>query len=35
MRILVLSNLYPPHGLGGYEERCKTTVNALRGAGTR
>ena len=30
MRILVLTNLYPPHGLGGYEERCKVTVDELR-----
>lgn len=33
MRILVISNLYPPHGIGGYEERCKYTVDALRERG--
>ena len=33
MRILVISNLYPPHGLGGYEERCKVCVDALRQRG--
>jgi glycosyltransferase involved in cell wall biosynthesis len=29
MNILVISNLYPPYGIGGYEERCMQTVNAL------
>ncbi len=33
MKILVISNLYPPHGIGGYEERCLHTVNALRERG--
>jgi glycosyltransferase involved in cell wall biosynthesis len=33
MNILVISNLYPPHGIGGYEERCMQTVNALRKRG--
>jgi glycosyltransferase involved in cell wall biosynthesis len=33
MNILVISNLYPPHGIGGYEERCLQTVNALRKRG--
>ncbi|MGZ0709515.1 glycosyltransferase family 4 protein [Coraliomargarita sp. W4R53] len=33
MNILVISNLYPPHGIGGYEERCMHTVNALRKRG--
>ncbi|MDQ8206925.1 glycosyltransferase family 4 protein [Coraliomargarita sp. SDUM461003] len=33
MNILVISNLYPPHGIGGYEERCMQTVNALRSRG--
>ncbi|MGB0745139.1 MAG: glycosyltransferase family 4 protein [Opitutales bacterium] len=33
MKILVLSNLYPPHGIGGYEERCLHTVESLRERG--
>ena len=33
MRILVVSNLYPPHALGGYEERCKVAVEGLGGRG--
>jgi glycogen(starch) synthase len=33
MRILVVSNLYPPHTIGGYEERCKDVVDALRARG--
>ena len=33
MRILVLSNLFPPHYIGGYELRCQTVVNALRARG--
>ncbi|TNE45306.1 MAG: glycosyltransferase family 1 protein [Deltaproteobacteria bacterium] len=33
MRILVLSNLYPPHGIGGYEERCKDAVDGFRDRG--
>ncbi|MDQ8193812.1 glycosyltransferase family 4 protein [Coraliomargarita sp. SDUM461004] len=33
MNILVISNLYPPHGIGGYEERCMQTVHALRKRG--
>lgn len=33
MRILVLSNLYPPHYVGGYELRCAATVKALRARG--
>lgn len=33
MKILVISNLYPPHGIGGYEERCKYTVDNLRARG--
>ena len=33
MNILVISNLYPPLGIGGYEERCLHTVNALRERG--
>ena len=33
MRILVLSNLYPPHYIGGYELRCAALTEALRGRG--
>jgi glycosyltransferase involved in cell wall biosynthesis len=33
MKILVISNLYPPHGIGGYEERCLHTVDSLRTRG--
>ena len=33
MKILVLSNLYAPHGIGGYEERCRQTVDRLRARG--
>lgn len=33
MRILVVTNLYPPHGVGGYEERCRTVVEGLRARG--
>ncbi len=33
MKILTLSNLYPPHYVGGYELRCAATVNALRARG--
>lgn len=33
MRILVLTNLYPPHFLGGYEVICKTVVDELRSRG--
>ena len=33
MEILVISNLYPPHGIGGYEERCFNTVNTLKERG--
>lgn len=33
MRILVLTNLYPPHSIGGYERVCEQTVNYLRGRG--
>jgi glycogen(starch) synthase len=29
MKILVLSNLYPPHAIGGYEERCRQITDAL------
>ena len=30
MKILVLSNLYPPHAIGGYEERCRKIIDRLR-----
>ena len=33
MRVLVLSNLYPPDFVGGYELACAQTVEGLRGAG--
>lgn len=29
MNILVITNLYPPHGIGGYEERCRDCVELL------
>lgn len=33
MKILVVSNLYPPHAIGGYEERCRQTTDLLRARG--
>lgn len=33
MRILVLSNLYPPHYVGGYELRCRDITEALHARG--
>jgi hypothetical protein len=33
MRILVLTNLYPPHAIGGYEERCRRVIDGLRARG--
>ena len=33
MKILVLTNLYPPHYVGGYELHCQTVVEALRARG--
>ena len=33
MKILVISALYPPHHLGGYELRCRDIVQALRQRG--
>jgi glycosyltransferase involved in cell wall biosynthesis len=33
MKILVISNLYPPHYIGGYELRCQVVVEALRAKG--
>jgi len=33
MKILVVSNLYPPHFMGGYEIACKTVVDELKRRG--
>src|SRR5881397_383296 len=33
MRVLVLSSLYPPHHLGGYEVACESMVHGLRARG--
>ena len=33
MRLLFLSNLYPPHDLGGYEQWCQEVAVRLRGRG--
>ena len=33
MKILTISNLFPPHGLGGYEERCRTVCRGLHERG--
>jgi glycosyltransferase involved in cell wall biosynthesis len=33
VKILVLSNLYPPQSIGGYEERCRQTCDQLRARG--
>ncbi len=33
MRILIVSNLYPPHVIGGYEQACHDTVEGLRARG--
>lgn len=33
MKILVVTNLFPPHYIGGYELRCETITNALRARG--
>ncbi len=33
MRVLVLSNLYPPRALGGYELSCRDVVDRWRAAG--
>ncbi|GAB5558383.1 MAG: hypothetical protein SynsKO_00300 [Synoicihabitans sp.] len=30
MKILVISNLYPPHSIGGYEERCRYITERLQ-----
>jgi hypothetical protein len=33
MRVLIVSNLYPPHYIGGYEIRCAQVAEALQRAG--
>src|ERR1044072_8859028 len=33
MRILVISNFYPPHFIGGYEIGCRDIVEALKARG--
>ena len=33
VRVLVVSNMYPPHHLGGYELSCRDTVERFRGRG--
>jgi glycosyltransferase involved in cell wall biosynthesis len=33
VRVLVITNLYPPHAMGGYELSCHDTVERWRGAG--
>jgi glycogen(starch) synthase len=33
MRVLVLTNMYPPHHYGGYELNCMEFVDAMRAAG--
>ena len=33
MKILVISNLYPPHAIGGYEERCRQIIDLLQARG--
>ena len=33
MNILIVTNLYPPHYLGGYEVHCAQVAEALQGAG--
>ncbi|MFN7139370.1 MAG: glycosyltransferase family 4 protein [Limisphaerales bacterium] len=35
MNLLVLTNLYPPHYVGGYELHCQLVVEALRSRGHR
>ncbi|MGH2726757.1 MAG: glycosyltransferase family 4 protein, partial [Actinomycetota bacterium] len=32
-RILVITNMYPPHHLGGYELSCRDVVNRWRAMG--
>jgi glycosyltransferase involved in cell wall biosynthesis len=33
VRVLVLTNMYPPHHYGGYEVNCQAVVHAFRAAG--
>ncbi|MHB1710026.1 MAG: glycosyltransferase family 4 protein [Acidimicrobiales bacterium] len=33
MRVLVLTNMYPPHAYGGYEQSCRDVVEYWRSAG--
>ena len=33
LRILVVTNLYPPHSIGGYEQRCRQIVEELEARG--
>ena len=33
MKILIVTNLYPPHHQGGYELRCAQVVDYLRRQG--
>jgi glycogen synthase len=33
MRILVITNFYPPYAIGGMEHRCQETINLLRKRG--
>lgn len=33
MKILIISNLYPPHEIGGYETRCRDMVDHLSSRG--
>ncbi|TMC57253.1 MAG: glycosyl transferase family 1, partial [Chloroflexi bacterium] len=33
MRLLFLSNFYPPHHFGGYEELCAEVAEGLRARG--
>ena len=33
MKILVITNLYPPHEIGGYELRCRDVCDRLKASG--
>jgi len=35
MRILAISNFYPPHGIGGYEQGCRDVLEGLAARGHR
>src|SRR5437868_13220640 len=35
MKILIISNLYPPHYVGGYELQCHSVAEAMRARGHR